>query len=1044
MPKNAIAADTVDFILSPEEIPNELLKIFKGEPDKVKQEKTEPFPTGNEPVFHKILSLLNDSSGIDFTYYKQSTIRRRIARRMGLIKKEELEDYLKFLKSNRAEQKALFQDMLIPVTSFFRDPDTFDVLYDSVLPALLTNRSAENPIRLWVVGCSTGEEAYTLAIVLNDFIKKNSRKLNYCRVPVQIFATDISEVAIKKARRGIFTRAALKELSDQHLKKYFHKKSSDKYVVDQLIRDMCVFAPHNLLKDPPFSKMDLISCRNVLIYMDNFLQKKAFNTFHYSLKEKGFLLLGKSESANTVPHLFKTHDKHHKIYCRETIDNRVTQFRSIRNHNIGLTKTKKIPETEIISEIPEKMQTDFRKSAEAILLKEYTPAAVIVNEQMDIVHIHGRITPFLELSPGKPNYNLLKMAHDGLGFELRNALHKAKISQETIIREAIPSKGNDNLYRVTMEVVPLKNTIEPHYLVLFKALPAEESKNIDNAGKTLSSSTSAKQRVDQLEKELDQARQDMLSISEEQETANEELQSANEELQSSNEEMQSLNEELETSKEELQSSLEELTNVNQEMLDKQDQLNNALLFSEGIVATLRHPFIVLDKSLRIETASTSFYKKFDTDKEEIQGKLFYEIQDGQWDNGEIRTLLEKILPEKQKLTDFEVNINFDLLGKRTLLLNASQIINKTPGQKFILLVIEDVTEIRKSKNLIQASETKFKHLTQTMPHLIWTASPDGKRNFFNQYMLEYTGKTFNSLKGDGWQKIISPLDRENSLEKWKRSIETGEEYRIENRLRDRDGKYEWHLGRAISQKDDRGDILGWIGSYTNIHEQKINEERKDEFIGIASHELKTPLTTAKGYIELLLMSLTEKDQEALVYGTKVYESVDRLKTLISDLLDVTKIKNGKLNFKITHFKFDQLLDETIKDMNQMSNSHQILKTGKSQSEINGDKDRLQQVIINLLTNAVKYSPKSNEVFVSIEEKNEMIHVSVRDSGIGINKKHLDKIFDRYYRVEEHSNDFQGMGIGLYISSEIIKRHEGKIWVESTPKGGSTFHFTLPI
>lgn len=1044
MPKSAMEAGTVDYILSPEEIPAELLNIHKSYSKVDKEVKPEKLSKNDEPVFKQILSLLHQRGGIDFTYYKQNTIRRRIARRMGMRKKENPKDYLKFLRSSKTEQEALFQDMLIPVTSFFRDPETFANLSENIFSTLLKNRSGDEPLRLWVVGCSTGEEAYSLAILLNEFFEKHSKKLDYSRVPAQIFASDISEIAIKAARKGIYTQAAVENLSDERLKKYFHKAKKDHFAVNQTIRDMCVFAPHNFLKDPPFSKMDLITCRNVLIYLESFLQKKALTTFYYSLKRNGYLLLGKSESVTSAAELFKIEDKHHKIYAPKDVSSRFMHLGSMRGERniMSATEDKAETDTEKTTEIPEKLQTDFKKSAEARLLKEYTPAAVIVNDELDIVHIHGKISPFLEPSQGKPDFNLIKMAREGLGFELRNALHKSKKSNETIIKEGIPVKGE--LHRVTIEIAPLAKTVEPFYLIMFKAEPIEKEKNTDGIDETRLSTIEADLRIERLENELALAREDMRSISEDQEAANEELQSSNEELQSSNEEMQSLNEELETSKEELQSSNEELIIINQEMLDKQEQLNNARLYSESIIANLRHPLIVLDESLQIKTANASFYKKFKTNKSSTEGKLFYEIQNHQWDKEEIRSLLEKILPKKQKLTDYEVNLNFKALGKRIILLNARQVINKSSDQKFILLAIEDVTEIRKSTNLLQASETKFKDLTQTIPHLIFTASPDGKRNFFNKYLLDYTGKTFESLKGDGWNKVVSPEDREESVEIWENSVETGEEFTVENRLRDKGGKYEWHLGRAIAQRDDQGKISIWVGSYTNIQEQKIAEERKDEFIGIASHELKTPLTSAKGYIELLLLTLPDDNKEALLYGTKVSEAVNRLKNLIGELLDVSKIKNGNLNYTITTFDFNQLMDETVRDMSHISNSHKILKTGKSQSKITGDRDRIQQVIINLLTNAIKYSPKADKVKISIEEEDDVLDVSIRDYGIGISKKHLDKIFDRYYRVEEHSSEFQGMGIGLYICFEIIRRHEGKMWVESKPGRGTTFHFTLPI
>ena len=1039
MPKHAIEAGIVDFILKPEEIAGELVRISKNFPKVASGEITKSSARKDETIFKEIFSLLYQRSGIDFTYYKQSTVRRRIARRMGISKKDKLKDYLDFLGSNTTEQDSLFQDMLIPVTSFFRNSESFDAVSERILPILLKDRSTNDPFRLWVAGCSTGEEAFSFAILLHEFLEKHSKKLNYTRVPIQIFASDVSEIAIKKARKGIFTQAAVENISKERLKKYFHKSSSDNYLVNQQIRDMCVFAPHNFLKDPPFSKMDLISCRNVLIYMDNFLQKKALTTFHYSLKPNGYLLLGKSESASAASGLFNTLDKHHKIYEPKDAASRfipLTERRSKDRKPMtgqGNTKT-----------LPEKIQTDFKKTAEAILLTEHTPAAVIVNDQLEIVHIHGRVTPFLEPSPGKPNFNLIKMARAGLGFELRNALHKAKANNETIIKEGIPIKSNGKGHLITIEIVPLLKTVEPHYLVLFKTTVSVKEGGTDESGEPLSLSKEAQNRIDQLENELADAREDMRSISEEQEVVNEELQSSNEELQSSNEEMQSLNEEMETSKEELQSSNEELIIVNQELLDKQDQLITARLYAESINDTLRHPLIILDKSLHIKTANASFYKKFNTTKEEIEGELFYDIQNNQWDHDEMRNLLEKALPKKGRLKEFELNLDFQGLGKRAILLNASQVINNPTDEKLILLAIEDVTEIRKSLQVIQASETKFKFLTQAMPHLIWTATPDGNRDFFNKYMLDYTGKTLESLKDDGWKKLIFPEDRERSVAKWQRSIDTGEEFIVENRIRDHEGKYQWHMGRAIALRDETGNISTWMGSHTNIQEQKMAEELKDEFISIASHELKTPLTSASGYIQLLLLALKEDDKEAILYGIKVSESIHRLKNLIAELLDVSKIKQGKLNYTITTFNFNHLVDDTIKDINQLSNSHKIIKIGNCQTEIAGDRDRLQQVITNLLTNAIKYSPKADEVVLSIEENDDTLKVSIRDNGIGMNKKHLDKIFDRYYRVEEHSREFQGMGIGLYISKEIIKRHDGKIWAESRVGSGTTFYFTLPL
>jgi PAS domain S-box-containing protein len=311
-------------------------------------------------------------------------------------------------------------------------------------------------------------------------------------------------------------------------------------------------------------------------------------------------------------------------------------------------------------------------------------------------------------------------------------------------------------------------------------------------------------------------------------------------------------------------------------------------------------------------------------------------------------------------------------------------------------------------------------------------------------MLDYTGKTKKELKGKGWQEIIFPEDKESTIKKWQHCIETGEDYKMESRLRREDGSYQWYLSRAIAQTDNRGNITAWVGSHTNIEEQKDAEERKDEFISIASHELKTPLTTAKGYIELLLLEFNEENEAPFLYVNKAHKAINRLSGLVGELLDAGKIQNGKLEYSFSTFDFNELMDETIMDIQHTVTSHQLIKKGTVPSQITADQERLKQVIINFLTNAIKYSPKADEVLVKVEKRDKMLQVSVRDYGLGIDKKHLKNIFERYYRVEEHAQDYQGMGIGLYISFDIVKRHKGKIWAESKPGEGTVFYFQVLI
>ncbi|WP_159473709.1 chemotaxis protein CheB [Dyadobacter sp. 3J3] len=695
MPGNAVNAGVVDFVLTPAEMPAKLMQIaIVGE----EEADTDQESWKNDTVYRQVLALLQQQSNVDFTYYKQTTIRRRIARRMSNAKTASLSEYLQVLLGDKTEQQSLFQDLLIPVTSFFRDPLTFDALSEKVLPVLFKNKAEEDPIRIWVAGCSTGQEAFTMAICLYEFLGDKIKDQR-----IQIFASDISESAIRRAREGKYSKTDVQMLSKERLDKYF-KESNGEYLINKNIRDMCVFAIQNFLKDPPFAKIDLISCRNVLIYMNSFLQKKALNTFHYALRKNGFLMLGKSETPSVVSESFSVFIRNLKIYTRKSVPGRFMHVATERKEEQAVKKGIK----EAKADMP---HTGFRKTAEAILLSKYTPASVIVNDQMDIVHIHGIITPFLEPSPGKPTYNVFKMAREGLGFELRNALYKAKLNTAQVIKEGIPIKINGRQQLVNIEIIPLVNTVEPHFLIVFEKTPLPESFPLGQG----SESTASQLRIDQLENELAQTREDMRSITEEQEAANEELQTASEELQSSSEEMQSLNEELETSREELQSSNEELVILNQELLDKQEQLNTARLYSEAIVTTIREPLVILDKSLRVKTANTSFYKKFNFNEKDTEDKLFYELQDNQWDDHVLRSLLENILPQKTRLEDFEIILNFPSLGERTMLLNARQIVNEVTAEKLILLAIEDITERKTTeinlKNFSDELETKVKERT---------------------------------------------------------------------------------------------------------------------------------------------------------------------------------------------------------------------------------------------------------------------------------------------------------------------------------------------
>ncbi len=680
MPQSAADAQVVDFILPPDKIPEKLIELSK------RYKSEDGILKDDTRAFKKIINLLQETSNVDFTFYKQTTVKRRVARRVMMSKAESLSAYLKILETDKDEQAALFQDMLIPVTSFFRDPKVFQELTETIFPLIFENKPDDEPIRIWSAGCSTGEEAFSLAIALSEFLGGKLRGKQ-----IQIFGSDISEKAILKARRAIFSEKEVELLGAAYLEKYFTKRNEN-FELNKSIRDICVFAVQNFLKDPPFSKMDLITCRNSLIYMETFLQKKALTNFHYALNKSGYLILGKSETAAAASDLFTDFNKRCKIYSPNIVKDRFLSGDSERPF-AGLRQKKQIAQSQ-----QDIAQIDFRKSADAILLSKYTPASVIMNEQMDIVHIQGEIDAFIELSQGKPTFNIIKMARAGLGFELRNAIHKAKATKSFVGVHPIPIKSNGEIFNVTIEITPLTKTVEPYYLVVFRKVETAKKLVLVEDG-VVSIDSENELHIEQLEKELLQNREDMRSITEDQESANEELQSSNEELLSGSEELQSLNEELESSKEELQSTNEELMSINQEFIKNQEQLNISQRYTEAIIATLREPLVVLDKSLRVKTANSSFYTKFNIFEDDVEGKLIYEIKNKIFDNAVLRSLLEKILPERTQMNDYEIPFRLSTTGDRVMLLNARKIISKKVGEELILLSFEDISDRRAAEKL---------------------------------------------------------------------------------------------------------------------------------------------------------------------------------------------------------------------------------------------------------------------------------------------------------------------------------------------------------
>src|SRR5579871_256719 len=595
MPTSAIASGAVDFIFPVDQIARELIRIQKS-PSRSKNTK-DPFE-GKDGLLRDIFRLLKGYSKVDFVEYKTATIRRRILRRMNINQVGELTDYVKLLHRNAEEIEALYRDVLINVTSFFRNPEVFATLREHVYPKLLQERPTPDSLRVWVPGCSTGEETYSHAIALTEILSELRLE-----IPIQIFGTDLSENAIQRARVGVYKENISSDVSEIRLRRFFHKVTGG-FQISKSIRDMCVFARQNVFSDPPFSRMDLISCRNVLIYLSPVLQKKVIPIFHYALKPSGFLLVGNTEGlVGSGSEMFDLVHRKTKIHRKKAVPSPVTFGMAIGSH--GPVDMREKPAQTPREEEKARTPADVQREADRLLLSKFAPPAVVVNEDMDILQSRGSTSRYLELPAGKVSLNLFKMARQGLLYELRALMEQARQKSMPVSKEGVNIEGGSNSAVVKLEIIPFRAPARDrqHFLVLFEEKALEDRTAELEASKAKPSAEELNDarelQISQLKQELAATKEYLQSIIEGQEASNEELQSANEEIQSGNEELQSTNEELQTSKEELESANEELNTVNEEIQHRNlqlSQLSNDLI---NLLNSCTIPLLLLGEDLRI-------------------------------------------------------------------------------------------------------------------------------------------------------------------------------------------------------------------------------------------------------------------------------------------------------------------------------------------------------------------------------------------------------------------------------------------------------------
>lgn len=1152
MPRHSIATNLVDEILPVSKMAARILQYKNNfEAGHIEIEKENNIDAHTKAL-HDVFTLLRVHTGHDFSNYKRPTLLRRIERRINIFNFPDIITYVAYLRQNKDEINALLKDLLISVTNFFRDTNAFNRIKEKVLPEILKGKGAMDEVRIWAAGCATGEEVYSLAIICAELLS------DVVGAPrVQLFATDIDEAAIRHAREGLYSLNDIADVSPERTSKYF-KEESNGYRIRREIREMILFATHNFIKDPPFSRLDLVVCRNVLIYFNKTAQQHAIQTFHFALKPDGFLFLGSSESAEGSGDYFEKFDRQYHI------------FRSRKKYN-----RQPLPITQLTpADMPElnfnTLERKFHRSdlryheLHQQLLEEYAAPSLVVNEENEIVHLSNKVSRYLEIKGGELSQNLLKLAKPDIRVELRSALYKASHEKKPVEIKAIKVKidGVDEVINIFVKPVFSDDNSNQGFLLVIFEPGTSESRNEEYV--VMNNEVYSKQLEDEIIRFKDQIKASV----EQHEFQAEELKASNEELQALNEELRSSAEELETSKEELQSVNEELLTVNQELKVKIEETSIYSNNLQNLINSASIGTIFLDRGLRVvlftPTATDIFnlipadtgrmlsdithkleYNNIDKDAELVLARLqniekevattdgrtyimrllpyrtnedqingivitFIDISERKQHHDQLQKSVEKyrslfnaidegcliaevthdeatntidvlyidsnVAAEKltgisyknRRLREVEPDLEpywyeqylhvvktgesvHDIRRVNSLKAWHDIKVFKTGnfGDNTIAILFQDITESKNAEDLIRLSEERHRVTLQAAEMGAWDLNVADNIVEWNDqhYFLLGLAPTDSKKTVDYFLQFIHPDDVESVSEKFNTAIAAADVFHAEFRIRRADnGSIRWMsgYGRTIEKKDGKASRM--VGVLYDITNSKKLEQQKDEFIGIASHELKTPITSIKGYAQLLEQTYQDEgDTKHKIFVSKMGRQVDRLVNLISSLLDTTKISEGQMQLQKETIDLNALTSEIISDMKLMSGLHLFQFIPGELKEVKADKERIAQVISNFISNAIKYSPDSSTITVKTEQLNDSVKLTVSDEGMGIPEDMKDKVFNRFFRVNNPQlHTFPGLGLGLYICAGIVKRHGGTVGVESELNKGSDFYFTLPV
>jgi len=1046
MPNSAISTNLADFILSPGMLAEKIVQ-FTGK--NLQLESSGDLISSNEKVFNAILEEIHRHTGVNFKKYKTNTLLRRLEKRLSLHNIESLQEYLKLLKTSEKEKSAIKQEFLIGVTSFFRDTEAFKILKTKVIPEICEKKRNKSDVRIWIPGCSSGEEVYSIALLFDNYIRNNKSGIDF-----KIFATDIDKKALQQASMGSYPVNTFLEIEKPYLQEYF-LKTGDRIQIIKRIREKIVFSYHDLTNDPPFIKVDLISCRNLLIYLNNSTQKAILSGFQFALNKDGFLFLGSSESLGSVSKSFRDVDSKYKIF-----QNLYENTRLVRNDDkeTYLYKNKHIPEQPLTTYA--KNSQAGRKQSELFYYKylsqKHAPVTVFIDKSFTVNFMLGEFKHWFRQVDGTFTNNLLDMVGLELSTIIRNGVRRLEQSDKPITIKNLTYTVNEETTATDLyfEKVEHKDTHDQVYMIQF-GFSKQENSSEEIVLSNDDISNFSKERIEDLEYELKENRSELQNVVEELETSNEELQSSNEELMSSNEELQISNEELQSVNEELYTVNTEFQEKNKELEDLNNDILNLLNSTD--IGTL-----FLDTDLNIRKFTPAIKHLFNLQESDIGRSISSFASEFDDDTrksliNDSKTALENLQTSEKEIRDGEGNWYL----KRIL-----PFITAEKRIEGVVITFVNITSLKKAEKDLGESEIRLSEALSAGNMAWWELRlPDGFVSYSKNKtdLLGRRKEDFTSYKD--FMKIVHPDDHEAAMNAMRQHID-GEEplYKCEYRMQHANGNYLWFqdIGQIIAKNNDRITVTGIV---TEITEKKHTDSLllkakkkaeaaniyKNQFLANMSHEIRTPMNGLVGFAALLRDSkLNAKERNKYI---DIIESSSRqLLNLINDIIDVSKIEAGELQLREKPCRLDLIFTELYETFNKLKEKKGkdqidiILNIPKKHQKVTilSDPERIKQILTNLLSNALKFTHKGKIEF-GYNINNDKIIIQVSDTGIGIDGKDISNIFKRFQRTDQTNEEkYDGTGLGLAITKGIIDNFNGTINVESQHGKGSLFTIEIPF